>query len=88
MNARIVIHRTPHPTQAEVCSRWFTYKGRDYGLLPGGPGWGWQVFDLTDPVRLHGVSDNYFTLADVREKAATDIERYLYEEQRTKERGW
>jgi hypothetical protein len=74
---RIVLHRKPHPTQDAVCTRWFTYRDREFGVGYGGPGWGYEVFDLTDPVRLRSVSDNYFTLHDIREKAAVDIDSYL-----------
>lgn len=88
MAERIVLHRKPHPSMARYCWRWFTYAGRDWGLLYGGPGYGWSLSDLAPEANLRGVRDGYRDLREVRDLAPSDIDRYLYEQERKAERGW
>lgn len=51
---RTVIHR----------DRTLTFNGRDYVLIAGGPGWGWEIHTLPE---LDSVADGFFTLREVRD---------------------
>ena len=69
----VIIKRTPHPNpeHRKITRRWFTYRGRDFGVTHAGPGYGWEVFDLEE---CSGVEDGYSNLDEVRRQAPHDIE--------------
>lgn len=73
----IVIHRTNAPSDvADLCRRWFTYRGRNFAVQYCGPGWGYEVIDGATGAGIHS---GYFTLAEVRDKAPDDIDYWMQE---------
>lgn len=66
MAKRIIIHR----------DRSFTYRGREYRILGGGPGtpnaaYGYEIIDWATG---KSVEDNFFTFADIRAYLAQIVE--------------
>lgn len=75
----LVIHRKEHPSG--LTDLWFRYRESDWGISRGGPGYGYEVFDLSDPVRIPIIRNGYQRLSDVRVEASNDVDVYLADKQ-------
>jgi hypothetical protein len=66
----IVLHRKRHPSNWRW---WFVYRGRTFGVMHEGPGWGYSI---VDDLTSSSITDNLFHLRDVREVAHAAVDAW------------